>query len=133
MSMDTFVEMDATLIEEGTLMEDFEKEVDNLQSAMARFVDKFGDDSKGAIGTVTLRVKIKCADPKEKVFHVVGSVDHKMPARPKRTTVALGGTGENGPILLCRKSGTDEESPYQAKLCTDAGEVLDPETGEVIK
>ena len=57
-----------------------------------------------------------------------------MPNRPASVTLATAveddATGQ--PALFVRRTGSDSSSPRQGKLVTNRGEVINPDTGEVV-
>ncbi len=131
--MDNYTNLTFDLIEEVRLKGELEEELKIVMRALCRYRKKYGDEAQGAKAQVTLKVTLKIEDPKDEFYSVVSTLESKMPGRPQRATLAIEGTDDKGrPILFSRKSGSSKDHPDQQKLCTDAGEAIDPETGEII-
>ena len=134
MATTRFKPLELGLIEEGRLEADLNAEFAKIQRALCAYQEKWEGMSKGATAEVNLKLKIKCEDPKDGIFTVVGSVTSKVPARPARTTTAIKGDDDAGEACLFgRASGTTEDSPDQGVLMTKDGRPVDQDTGEVIE
>lgn len=131
--MDNYTNLTFDLIEEGRLKGELEDELAKVMTALCRYRKKYGDEARGAKAQVVLKVTLKIEDPKDEFYSVVSTLESKMPGRPQRATLAIEGTDEKGrPILFSRKSGSSGDHPDQQRLCTDAGETIDQDTGEII-
>ena len=131
MATTRFKPLELGLIEEGRLEADLNTEFAKIQSALCAYQEKWEASAKGATAEVNLKIKIKCEDPQDGIFTVVGSVTSKIPARPARTTTAIKGDDDEGKTCLFgRASGTTEDTPDQGVLMTKDGRIVDQDTGE---
>lgn len=128
----TPVEFD--LIEQGQLKQDANSAMLKLQEILIKHVRQYKDAAKGATAKMTIEIGFVCVDPKpnEETFGVVSKIKTSLPAAPAYTSILLPGTNMNGTDCLeCRVSGSSSDTPKQGLLCTEDGQAIDLETGEV--
>ena len=70
---------------------------------------------------------------KDTVFFAEGKMSTTLPQTPPIVNLCLPLEDDAGkPGLFMQASGGREETPRQGRLCTDDGQAVDTETGEVL-
>jgi len=120
-------------IEEGRFMAQANEDLLAVQQHLAKFAEQYGVRAKGAKTKLTLEITLDVMDPESGVYGVKATAKTSQPSRPACLTTAVGGENNDGdPCMYVRPSGSSVGNPRQQKLCTEAGEELDPDTGEII-
>lgn len=131
----TWKPLDLQSIEEGRFMRLANDDLHTLQDKLVNFIEQYKERAEKATATMTITVALKCVDVESFSFGVKASTKLSLPQRPSSITMATAvADDETGqPTLYIRKSGSSSSDPRQGKLCTDDGERIDPDTGEIIK
>ncbi len=133
--MSTFTPLSFSLIEEGELEKDLNDALAEVNKGLLDYRRKFGIEAANkAKGEVVLKIGVTCSDAKEGIYNIRGEVSKKIPTRPPRVTSAIADMEQDGvETLFTRRSGTTKDDPRQMRLATEAGEAIDPETGEKLE
>lgn len=132
--MDNYTDLTFEKIEEGRLMKDLQDELELVQRALCRYRERYKGDAQGAKAELHLKVTLKIEDPKDEFYSVVSAISSKQPGRPQRATLAIEGVDDKGRrVLFTRKSGSSKDHPNQTLLCTEDGQAIDQETGEILE
>lgn len=131
--MSAFRPLTLARIEEGQLARDLDETTEKVHRALVAFVREHGGRAgKNVKASVTLKIEFTCANPDEgEVYDVKATLKESVPSRPVRKTAAFPAVDGNSYALFCRASGTTQDNPRQTVAFTEAGEVVNPETGEV--
>lgn len=135
MSATKFVPVELDLIDEGLFLKSINEELKAVMQQMIAFKKQHGSErSQGAKGILTIKVTVQFEGRDEDDFSIKGVITKQTPARPASLSVALQGEEQDGqPTLFVRQSGSSQDNPKQAKLCTKDGRTIDPDTGEVLE
>ena len=125
-----FKQLTVERVEEGELLNDLNVEFLRVQETLMNHVARYKDGAVGAKAKITLEIELKVTIPDAGVSVAVTSkIKTTSPARPAKSTTAIGDTSKKGmPTLICRTWGTSYDSPNQGVIDFDTGEVLDTET-----
>lgn len=113
-----FKELDLTLIQQGEILAQFNKNFAKVQQEIMDFITKYGQAAKGATAGIVLQVELKVEDPANKVIGLVSQVKRiSPPVMPKKKTFAMGGENDTGQnVLYVGVTGSHEETPNQGIL-----------------
>ena len=129
-----FVPLDIGLIDEGQLVADAADEFAALQSDLIAYKEKHGEKAEGAKAKFSLEITLSLDPPiGDDQVGIVSQIKRVMPARPSTSSRAYVDQTDNGQgALFVRASGSSAAAAKQAALCTQAGETIDLESGEVL-
>lgn len=127
----TLTPLSMDLIEEGEFMDNANEELREVQSKIIEHVAAYGSEATKK-SKAELQITIVIAPAGDgAAYSVKTSFKKKLPGRPSHVTLGIADREQTGELaLFVRKSGSDDVSPKQGKLATNAGEVIDEETGE---
>jgi hypothetical protein len=105
-----------------------------LQEFMRKYVAQYGQQgAKGAKAALTLKVTLAFEGRNEDDFTIKADMREAVPSRPATLSRAMALDDEAGrPLLFVKKSGSEAAPVQQGKLVTNAGEKINPDTGEVV-
>ena len=121
------------LVDEGRLIVRANADLLDVQHRLMKYVAKHGKLAAKAVAKLQIEVSLRVENPNEAVISVKAGTKVTLPNRPASVTLAIGDEDDAGNgRLFVRKSGSDATTPRQGKFCTDDGERIDPDTGEVL-
>ena len=110
-----FKELDLSLIQQGEVLEAFNRQFNKVQRQITKFIEKHGEAAKGASAGIVLKVDMKVEDPASKMVSLVPEIKLiSPPVMPKKKTFAIGAKNDTDQnILYVGVTGSHEESPAQ--------------------
>jgi hypothetical protein len=130
--MKGFKNLTVDMIEEGRLRDEMERGFETLQKHMCKYAQRYGVAAEGATAELIVKLKIKLVSADDGVYTVRSDISSKVPGQPAMLSMAIAAEADDGEaVLFARASGATAGNPRQLRLTTDAGEVVNPETGEV--
>lgn len=131
--MKRYAPLELGLIDEGRFVQQANTDLLDMQRRLLDFVKQHGPDAEKAKAKLTIEVTLVCESPEYEMFSIKAQTKMSLPARPANVTAAIADEDDDGKAsLFVRRSGSDDVTPRQTKLCTKAGETIDTETGEVM-
>lgn len=129
-----FVPLEFGLIDEGKFQEEVNIALQSVMRGLIAYKKKYGKEaSHGAKATVSVKIHVKFEGRDESDFSIKGTIQETVPARPSSITVAIENEDQDStPTLFVRRSGSSKDTPRQGIITTQDGELVDPETGEVM-
>ncbi len=128
----TIVPFEIGLIDEGQFLKNLNAALLNAQQQLIAHVKRYGPAAIKAKAGVKAEIVLICSDPKDDAYACLSQIKTSMPVAPPTGNFLVGGTTQTGePCLLCRKTGAGEDNPNQRILCTEAGQDVDLDTGEI--
>lgn len=126
---------DWDLVEQGRFKEAMNEALDDIQQAIIKHVMTYGKDgAKGAKAQVRATITVQFEGPDITDFVIKGNLERKVPARPIIETYATSDRQDDGrPALFVKASGSSYDDPHQQVICTDTGDAIDVDTGEVLE
>jgi len=122
------------LIEEGELLKAVNDDLKAAHQAIAAYMEEHGDRAEGAKAEMNLKITFKVENVDTGMVSIKGTTKVVSPTRPASVSMAMSEEDDEGFMgLFVKKSGSEAASPRQGSLCTQAGEAVDSETGEVLK
>ena len=114
-------------------MNEINDALETLQESVITFSDKHGVKAKGVKAKLVVEVIIGCIAPEDGAFAFSTQIKPSLPVTPAKVTLAMAGvTDKQKPRLFARATGTGKDVPFQRVLCTEDGQTVDSETGEVL-
>jgi hypothetical protein len=130
-SFELYTPLKVAGIKDGMFLADLEEKFREVQEALCRYVDRYGDrDSAGTKATLT--VKITLAVEKTGTPSIKVAITKSLPSEPMYVAGAMFGSDDHGPCLKVQRAGAYQGSPQQRRLCTEDGRRIDLTTGEVL-
>lgn len=129
--MNPFVPLELDLIDEGRFVGRINEALRACQTELVEHIKEHEGKAKGATATVKMAVRLKCEDPESITVSVQAKLERALPAPPPNVTMAMAGEDDQGPCLFVRRTGSKKDHPAQATLCTEDGQTVDLETGEI--
>jgi len=113
-----FKELDLDLIQQGEILEQFNKQFAKVQDQVVKHIEKYGDGAAGATAAITLKIELKVAEITSKTIALLPEIKlTSPPVMPKKKTFAMGGDTQDGRKgLFVGVTGSHEDSPNQAIL-----------------
>jgi len=122
------------LVNEGELVKRIDSELLKIQEYLTDYAQQHKDAAVGAKAKLTVELVVAIGDKEGKSVHAKANCKLTLPSAPALVSLAMGIRNRKGQgRFFVRTSGSDESTPRQRKLCTQSGERIDLETGEVIK
>ena len=130
-TFDLYTPLKVSGMKDGTFLADLEEKFREVQEALCRYVDRFGDkNSAGAKASLT--VKITLAVEKTGTPSIKVAITKSLPSEPMYVAGAMFGSDDHGPCLKVQKAGAYQGPPQQRRLCTEDGRRIDTTTGEIM-
>lgn len=132
--MPTYKPLTLELIDEGRFLEAAGEAMAELQHELLTHVRKHGTDaSAGSKAVLTLQIGMTFGGRADNDYTVTAALKKTLPAPPVSATMAMPGEKEDSSdlALFVRATGSTAQAPEQQVLCTQDGETVDADTGEV--
>lgn len=133
--MGKFKQLAFELIEEGRFEKAVNESLERLQAHLVEYVERHGKEkATKAKARLQVSVTLQFDGPNAEDFSIKGELRESVPSRPAVVTRAVADLDDSGiGMLWVRASGSTEDSQNQGILITKDGDVVDQETGEVVK
>lgn len=130
----TFKPLAINLLNEGELVKRIDAELSKLQGYLMDYALTHKDAAVGTKAKLAVEIVVSVGDKEAKSFACKANCKLVLPSAPAMVSLAVGAENDKGEkLIFVRASGSDESPPQQRKLCTQSGERIDLDTGEVVK
>ncbi len=135
--MQTMKPLNLALVEGGQLLIDMDEALADVQAALFENVQTHGARATGhkAAITVTITLESQATDDDLTPFKIETDLKKKVPGRPRGVTRGVGDKRPESESVGCiwvPTSGSRKGDTMQMVLCTEKGEAVDLDTGEVL-
>jgi|TARA_Y100000310_G_scaffold55486_1_gene50860 hypothetical protein len=124
-------------LDEGRFIERLKGLYRQLQEELRKHEIAYGQQHNKGQAKLTAEFRMYWERPKNaanSLFYVEATTKAALPQAPPALNMCLPLEDDNGvPGLFVQSSGSRNESPAQGRLCTDDGQTIDTETGEVLE
>lgn len=130
-----YVPLTPALIDEGLFIEDMNQELASLQSGLVQFLKQYGEKAEKAVAKLTIEIALKVENVNDEgAYSIKTTMKATLPKRPASVSIAMGGVDDHDRMaLFVRKTGSDSDTPKQAKLATRDGRTIDTKSGDVLE
>ncbi len=128
-----FVPLSIDGINEGEFVDDMNAALLEIQTSLINHVNRYEHKANKAKAQLTVTISLVCLDSNNDSYACAAQIKKVVPAAPPSGSLVMSGVDEatGKPCLICKSSGSNRTNPRQLQLCTEAGEEIDVETGEV--
>ncbi len=130
--MPVYVPLELRLIDQGEFLQKVNIDLDRVHRGLARYAEEHGEEAVGARAELTAKLVFKVVNIKDGVISIKGTTKIALPGSPESVSYGLYQEDDEGNLCVrVKRSGSDAADPRQGVLTTQAGDVVDPNTGEV--